>query len=108
MARKIQVMLEDDLSGGEADETVSFALDGVSYEIDLSSRNADKLRHALQPYVDAGRKSNRSRKSGTRSTGKATGKAGEIRAWAEANGVPVSARGRVSADVVAQYEAAHA
>lgn len=105
MARKIQVILEDDLTGGDADETVSFALDGVAYEIDLSARNADKLRHALQPYIDAGRKA--SRRNSGRTSSRTTGNAGEIRAWAEANGVPVSARGRISADVVAQYEAAH-
>lgn len=104
MARKIQVILEDDLSGGEADETVSFGLDGVSYEIDLSARNADKLRHALQPYVEAGRKT--SRRTSGRASSRGAGNAGEIRAWAEANGVPVSARGRISADIVAQYEAA--
>lgn len=107
MARKIQVVLEDDLSGGVADETVSFALDGVAYEIDLSARNADKLRHALQPYVEAGRKASRPRRSNGRSAARSAGNAGEIREWAEANGVPVSARGRISADVVAQYEAAH-
>ena len=106
MARKIQVVLEDDLTGGDADETVAFALDGVAYEIDLSARNADKLRHALQPYVEAGRKA-RPRRSNGRSAARSGGNAGEIREWAEANGVPVSARGRISADVVAQYEAAH-
>lgn len=55
MARKVQILLEDDLDGSVADETVSFALDGTSYEIDLSKPNALRLREALAPYVAAGR-----------------------------------------------------
>ena len=55
MSRKIQVMLHDDLDGGNADETVSFALDGVTYEIDLSKRNATALRAALSRYVKVAR-----------------------------------------------------
>lgn len=56
MAQRVQVILEDDLDGGSADETVTFALDGVAYEIDLKSDNAEKLRSLLAPYVDKGRK----------------------------------------------------
>lgn len=55
MSRKIQVMLHDDLDGGNADETVSFALDGVTYEIDLSKRNATALRAAMSRYIKAAR-----------------------------------------------------
>ena len=56
MAQKVQIILEDDLDGGEADETVSFALDGTSYEIDLNEANATKMREALAPYVGHARK----------------------------------------------------
>ncbi|PLW71356.1 hypothetical protein C0036_18285, partial [Streptomyces sp. DJ] len=56
MAQKVQVLLVDDLDGVEADETVTFALDGVTYEIDLTTANADKLRGLLNPYVEKGRK----------------------------------------------------
>ncbi|MEC9052532.1 MAG: Lsr2 family protein, partial [Actinomycetota bacterium] len=56
MAQKVQIILEDDLDGGEADETVSFALDGTSYEIDLNEDNATKLREALATYVGHARK----------------------------------------------------
>lgn len=56
MAQRVQVILEDDLDGGSADETVTFALDGVAYEIDLKSDNAEKLRGLLAPYVEKGRK----------------------------------------------------
>ncbi|CAM5341078.1 hypothetical protein SANTM175S_06449 [Streptomyces antimycoticus] len=55
MAQKVQVLLVDDLDGGEADETVTFSLDGKSYEIDLTTTNADKLRDALEPYTKGGR-----------------------------------------------------
>ena len=44
MAQKVEVLLVDDIDGGEADETVSFSIDGTSYEIDLSKKNAAKLR----------------------------------------------------------------
>lgn len=108
MARKVQIVLEDDINGGIADETVTFALDGTTYEIDLSSSNADELRRALSPYTRAGRKVTKSRtRRPAPGAGGGTGKSGEVRAWARANGIPVSARGRVGADVVAQYEAAH-
>ena len=56
VAQKVQVLLVDDLNGGEADETVTFALDGKSYEIDLSDSNAQKLRDSLADFVKAGRR----------------------------------------------------
>ncbi len=55
MAKTVIVKLTDDLDGGDADETVHFALDGKSYEVDLSATNASKLRDALKPYIDKGR-----------------------------------------------------
>lgn len=112
MARRIQVVIDDDISGGNADETVTFGLDGVSYEIDLNERNAAKLRAALQPYLAAGRKvgatTKRTRTPKSTKAKAAPSRTAEIRAWAVANSVPVSARGRVGADVLARYEAAHA
>ena len=56
MAQKVQVILVDDVDGGEAAETVSFALDGVSYEIDVSEENAEALREALAPWVGHARR----------------------------------------------------
>ena len=55
MAKTVIVKLTDDMDGGDADETIQFALDGTSYEIDLSTANASKLRGALQPYMEKGR-----------------------------------------------------
>ena len=103
-------MLVDDLDGGEASETVEFALDGTSYEIDLSEENARKLRDTLAPYIAEGRRLGARRRSGrgraaARPAG--AGSAAEIRQWARANGVNVPDRGRVPAEVRKAYEAAH-
>ena len=57
MAKTVIVKLTDDMDGGDADETVHFALDGKSYEVDLSSANASKLREAFRPYIEKGRSS---------------------------------------------------
>ena len=63
MAQRVVVTLSDDIDGSEAAETIAFGLDGKSYEIDLNEANAKKLRKALAPYVDAGRKRSRSGKA---------------------------------------------
>lgn len=109
MAQKVQVVLVDDVDGGSADETVTFGLDGVSYEIDLTTKNAARLRDAFAPWVGSARKVSGPR--GRRTTGRArAGRAGDsaaIRAWAKGEGIAVSERGRISADLLAKYEAAH-
>lgn len=104
MSQRVQVVLIDDIDGNEAGETVSFALDGVSYEIDLSAANAAELRAAFKPWIGSGRRV-AGRKSATRS--RSASDAGEIRAWAKANGLEVSERGRVSAKVREAFAAAH-
>jgi hypothetical protein len=109
MAQKVQVILLDDLDGGEASETVSFALDGASYEIDLSAKNAGKLRDTLAPYVSSARKSaarrGRARAAATSRTSRADTTA--IRDWAREQGLKVSDRGRIPSDILAKYETAH-
>ena len=111
VAQKVQVLLVDDLDGGEADETVTFALDGKTYEIDLTTSNADKLRGLLDPYVRGGRRTG-GRASGGR--GKARAASGgsqdtaQIRAWAKENGYEVNDRGRVPASIREAYEKANA
>ena len=117
MARKVQIVLEDDIDGGEADETVTFSLDGVSYEIDLSAANAAALRDAFAPYVGAARRAGRAGRQAATSSGGTprkrarVSKSGRdivaIRAWAKEQGLPVNERGRISADVLAKYDAAH-
>jgi hypothetical protein len=110
MAQVTNVKLLDDLDGTKAVETVSFGVDGVGYEIDLNLKNAKALRKALAEFVAAGRHlkvpvSLSAARSSPRA--KASGSdAAVIRQWANDNGVPVSVRGRVSAEVRAQYLAA--
>ncbi|MFI9206151.1 Lsr2 family protein [Streptomyces sp. NPDC053048] len=112
MAQKVQVLLVDDLNGGEADETVTFALDGKSYEIDLTTDNADKLREALADYVKAARRTG-GRATAGRGKARAVAAGGtqdtaKIRAWAKENGYNVNDRGRVPAEIREAYEKANA
>lgn len=108
MARQVQVVLTSDLTGdaGEDIETVSFGVDGVNYEIDLSAKEAEKLRHNLGMYIDAGRKVGRSGKPV--STVKVQSDAKAVRAWAEANGYSdkLPARGRIPQEIRDAYAAA--
>ncbi|MBA2444815.1 MAG: Lsr2 family protein [Nocardioidaceae bacterium] len=112
MAQRVHIVLEDDLDGGNADETVKFGLDGANYEIDLSSSNAAALRDAFARYVASARRASGSRGGGRRSArGRAGGgeasNASQMRDWAREHGHTVSDRGRVSADIKAAYDAAH-
>ncbi|MFD7552962.1 Lsr2 family protein [Streptomyces sp. NPDC059835] len=115
MAQKVQILLVDDIDGGQADETVTFALDGKTYEIDLSTAKAEQLREALEPYVKGGRKVGGGRGPSAGSRGKASAKADqdgpsaeELRTWARSNGYEVAERGRVPAPIREAYAAAHA
>lgn len=112
MAQKVQVLLLDDLDGGEASETVSFGLDGASYEIDLSEGNAKKLRDTLSNYVGAarrvgsgggGRRAGRPRSAGGGRAAMDREQAAAIRSWAKKKGLKVSDRGRIPATIVEQY-----
>jgi hypothetical protein len=103
----VHIVLEDDIDGSSADETVTFGLDGTTYEIDLSKKNAAKLRDALATYVGAGRRlpGRGSRRSRGRSGSGPS--ASQVREWARSQGYDVSDRGRVPADVRAAYDAAN-
>ena len=108
MAQKVHIVLEDDLDGSEATETVSFALDGTSYEIDLNADNAAKLRDALAVYIGHGRKVTGGGRRGARRVAAAGGaSAKDVREWARANGYDVPDRGRIPAEVRSAYEAAN-
>jgi hypothetical protein len=109
MAQKVNVILIDDITGGEADETVEFALDGTSYEIDLGHGNSQELRDLLKPYINKGRKvtGTARRPSRSRATASDEARNKEMRAWAKAQGLKVNERGRVPADIVTKYEAAN-
>jgi hypothetical protein len=107
VAQRVITVMTDDLDGSEAEDiqTVSFALEGVSYEIDLSQKNSDKLRKALDPYTNVARKV-----GGRRSTRKAAPSgpsAAEVRAWAQSSGLDVPARGRIPQEVRDAFDAAN-
>jgi hypothetical protein len=110
MAQRIVTELTDDTNGKPADETVTFGLDGREFEIDLTSKNAAKLRKAFEPYIGHGRRVGGRRARGSsaptaaRSSSEVDTKA--VRQWASENGYSVSSRGRIPADVIEAYRAA--
>ncbi len=108
MAQKIQVILIDDIDGSTADESITFALDGVNYEIDLSAEHAAQLREDFAKWVGAARKvTNRGATTRSRSSRRSSSDAEAIRQWARANGHKVSDRGRIPQSIREAYEAAH-
>jgi hypothetical protein len=110
MAKQVITLLTDDIDGGEADRTVEFGLDGVNYTIDLSEKNAGKLRKALDPFLNAATRVGRSgavataRRTAPASTGRASRDQNQaIREWANKNGFEVSERGRIPSHIVEAY-----
>jgi Lsr2 len=104
MVRRTIVALEDDLDGGPADETVRFGVGGSEYEIDLSERNAAKLRKQLAPFVEHARRAGSQPRRPVR-TAASRRRSREIRDWARDQGIQLSERGRIPAGIAAQYEA---
>jgi hypothetical protein len=115
MAQKVVVELVDDLDGTASDDisTVTFGLDGASYEIDLTENNAERLRESLARYLGAARRTG-GRKRSTNTTGPASRPAADrdqtkaIREWARNNGWALADRGRIPANVVTAFDEAHA
>jgi len=108
MAQKVHIVLEDDLDGSDATQTVSFGLDGTSYEIDLNDKHAKALREALATYVGHARKAAGGRRGRRSQAASASGhSAKEIRDWARSNGQDVPERGRIPAVVREAFESAH-
>jgi len=116
MAQKTQTILTDDLDGSEATQTVTFAFQGTSYEIDLNDEHASSIEESFAEWISNARKttggrstsSSSSRSSGARAS--STTKRGDldaVRAWARDNGHTVSDRGRVSNRILEAYDAAH-
>ena len=116
MAQKVVVELVDDLDGtASADiNTVTFSLDGASYEIDLNENNAERLRESLARYLGAARRTGGRIKRPATTTGPATRPAADrdqtkaIREWARNNGWALADRGRIPANVVTAFDEAHA
>lgn len=116
MAQTTRILLTDDLDGSEAAETVTFAVDGVTYEIDLSGEHATQLRESVARYVDNARKLGARRAPATkRAASKTTGdkSAGDrpdtqqVREWAKEHGIEVSERGRLSNDLLVRFQEAN-
>ena len=110
MAQKIQTLFIDDMDGSPAEGTVRFALDGTSYEIDLSTTHAQALRAALSRYIDAAR-----REPGTQRPARSRRKPSPggpdnaaVRDWARSQGIDVKDRGRIPAELVMKFKAATA
>jgi hypothetical protein len=109
MAQITHVKLVDDLDGGEAAESVAFSLDGKFYEIDLSDKHAAALRHAFAPFISSARRAGNGSKVASRQRmsmrpGRSREDTAAIRAWANANGLEVSTRGRISSTVLEAYQ----
>jgi hypothetical protein len=112
MAKRIVESFVDDIDGSDAEGTTTFALDGTTYEIDLSGANREKLEKALAPFITKARAVRAARVRGRRGAAGSSRaisreKSAEIRRWAKSRGMPVSERGRIAATVVQQYESAH-
>ncbi|MGW6425055.1 histone-like nucleoid-structuring protein Lsr2 [Nocardia sp. NPDC055053] len=116
MARKVVVTLIDDFDGtSAAEESVSFGIDGASFEIDLSDTNAAKLRDVFEQWIPHARRTGRikgirRRPEITTATSKSSRRSDmtAVRAWAVENGHKVSTRGRIAAEVITAYEKASA
>jgi len=110
-----QFVLVDDLDGSKGAETITYTINGQEYEIDLPEDNAEKFHDALEPYIQKSREVRRQAETARRRDGRRRSSGGgsgrddipQIRAWAEANGYEVSARGRIKKEVLDAYDAAH-
>jgi len=109
MAQRTQVVFTDDLDGSQAVGTVKFGLAGISYEIDLSKKNADKLAKALEPYIVAARKASSASTRRPAKTARPSDPApADVRAWAKSEGIEVRDKGRVPAELIVKFQAASA
>jgi nucleoid-associated protein Lsr2 len=105
MARRTIVILEDDLDGGPANETLRFGIGGSEFEIDLSSNNAARFRAQLAPFIEQARIAEARPLRPVRTLASRQ-RSRDIRSWAKEHGIPVNERGRIPVSVAAQYEAA--
>jgi hypothetical protein len=106
MTTRTTVVLEDDLDGGPAEETLRFGLGAAEYEIDLNASNATRFRSELAPFIGHARKVGRGHRAGSARPVGARHRSADIRAWAKEHGLGISERGRIPATIIEQYEAA--
>src|ERR1700758_2426859 len=105
--QRVEVHLEDDLTGGPADETVKFGMDGREYEVDLSTRHASEFRRLVAPFVEHARLVLQQRSRPRARTASSRERSRQIRSWAERQGFSVAEHGRLPANVIEEYELAH-
>jgi hypothetical protein len=105
MVTRTVTELLDDMTGQAADETVSFGLDGVEYEIDMTKKNAAALRKALSPWQDHARRVGGRRGPAMQHVASGVDNRA-VRAWANSNGIQLAERGRIPGHVIEQYRAA--
>ena len=106
MVQRVTVEMTDDIDGTEAAETIAFHVGGTAFEIDLSEKNAEKMRQVFGRYIEHARRATGGRRSGRLRRDRHLSAA--VREWAKQQGIQVSERGRIPASVVSQYEEAHA
>src|SRR5262245_6119670 len=119
MATEVIRRLVDDLDGSDADGTIQFSIDGITYEIDLNTKNAKKLAKVFDKLINKGRRmpavrGRAGRPARARNTQPAVvsstadaGRNKEIREWARTQGITLPARGRIPNAIRDQYEAEH-
>jgi hypothetical protein len=105
--QRVEVRLEDDLTGGPADETVKFALDGMDYEVDLSTRHATEFRRQLAPFVERARRVRPKGPHARARTAASRERSRQIRDWAERQGFSVAEHGRLPGNIIHEYDIAH-
>lgn len=105
--QRVNVRLEDDLTGGPADETVGFGIDGRAYEIDLNARHAAEFRRQVARFLEHASLVRPAHRRPSVRTLASRERSRQIRAWAEEQGLDVSERGRLPREVIQQYESAH-
>lgn len=105
--QRVDVRLEDDLTGGPADETVEFGIDGRSYEIDLNARHAADFRQQLARFLEHASLVRPAQRRAPVRTLANRARSRQIRAWAEEQGFDVSERGRLPSEIIQQYESEH-
>jgi Lsr2 len=104
MSKTVSVVVTDDIDGSTGAETVAFSFEGQGYEIDLAPENQAKMKASFAPFMEAGRRLAQRRP--VRST-RSRSDLSAVRKWAQDQGMAVAERGRISADVLTQYDAAH-
>ena len=95
MAQQIKTILIDDIDGGDADETINFAIDGRSYIIDLNEKNAEEFRKAFEKYTAAARRASAGSYQPRRQRTSRSAERPGIRQWARENGYDISGRGQI-------------